>query len=194
MPHIRRVVKSYRLALKYEELERLLASPYHEERMLALLILVARYKLKRMGEASKEEIYDFYISHLEAINNWDLVDVTAPHIVGVHLIHRNRTILYQWAESKNLWHRRLSIISTFALINHGEYADTLRLAEILRYDKHDLIHKAVGWALRNVGIKSLETEVEFLRFRYKQMPRTMLRYAIEKFEEPLRQRYLNGEV
>jgi len=194
VPDIRKVVKDYRFILTYEEIEQLLYSQHHEERMLALLILVARYKSKKLNLSDKQKIYNFYISHISQINNWDLIDVTCPHIIGVHLLDKDRTILYDFAASNELWEKRISIVSTFAFINSHQYQDTLSIADILLKDEHDLIHKAVGWAIRNVGIKDLQTEIEFLNSRYKNMPRTMLRYAIEKFDEPLRQHYLKGQV
>ena len=193
-PDIRTVVKKYRFELSLNELQDIISSQIHEERLFALLVLVSRYKAKKITLESKEEIYQFYIDNRKYINNWDLVDVSAPHIVGVHLLDKDRSLLYQFAKSDNLWEKRLSIISTFAFINSHQFDDTLAIADILLEDTHDLIHKAVGWAVRNVGIKNLDVELEFLKSRYKKMPRTMLRYAIEKFEEPLRVAYLNGEV
>jgi 3-methyladenine DNA glycosylase AlkD len=192
MPNIRKVVKKFHYQLPIEIIEELLYSSYHEERMLAVLFLVAQYKTKRYPLDKKQEIFDCYINNRNQINNWDLIDVTAPHIVGVHLLDKDKSLLYQLAKSDNLWDKRLSIISTFAFINNHEYQDTLDIADILLHDDHDLIHKAVGWAIRNVGIKDLNVELLFLKNRYKSMPRTMLRYAIEKFPEDLRQRYLKG--
>lgn len=194
VPNIRKVLKSFRFTLSLEDVKELLYSQYHEERMFALLYLVALYQSKKTAEDVKEEVYKFYIDHSAQINNWDLVDVTAPHIVGAHLLTRDRTILYDFANSNDLWKKRIAIISTFAFIKVKEYKDTLKIAEILLHEKHDLIHKAVGWALRNVGSSDLNVELEFLSSRYKSMPRTMLRYAIEKFEEGLRQSYLQSKV
>lgn len=194
MPDIRKVIKEYRFVLSMNDIETFLYSEYHEERMFALLYLVAQYKSKKLSDAEREEIYSFYISNTKQINNWDLVDVTAPHIVGVHLLHRDRTVLYDFAHSDDLWKKRIAIISTFAFINTRQYDDTLNIADILLHDSHDLIHKAVGWAIRNVGIKDLQVELDFLKTRYQKMPRTMLRYAIEKFDEPLRLDYLKGRV
>lgn len=194
VPNIRKIVKDFRFTLSLEDVHELLYSPYHEERMFALLYLVAWYESKKTAEDVKEQIYTFYINHTSQINNWDLVDVTAPHIVGVHLLTRDRTILYDLANSNDLWKKRIAIVSTFAFIKAKEYEDTLNIAEILLNDKHDLIHKAVGWALRTVGNSDLKVELEFLKPRYKTMPRTMLRYAIEKFDEELRQAYLQSRV
>jgi 3-methyladenine DNA glycosylase AlkD len=193
MPDIRKVVKDFRFELSDNDIEKLIYSKYHEERMFSLLYLVALYKSKRTEEAGRERIFKFYISHVAQINNWDLVDVTCPHIVGAHLLDKNRDILYQFAKSDNLWKKRIAIISTFPFINVSDYKDTLKIAKILLNDEHDLIHKAVGWSLRNIGNMDLETELRFLKPRYKKMPRTMLRYAIEKFDEPLRQQFLKGD-
>ncbi len=163
--------------------------------MFALLVLVYKYKTKRFtSDEQREEIFNFYIKNIRQINNWDLIDVTCPHIVGVHLLNKDRTILYKLAKSNDLWKKRISIVSTFAFINNKEYNDTLKIADILLHDKHDLIHKAVGWAIRNVGIKDLDTMLSFLNPRYKNMPRTMLRYSIEKLDEDLRQKYLKGLI
>jgi 3-methyladenine DNA glycosylase AlkD len=194
VPDTRKVVKKYFLQLSLDEVKEFSYSPYHEERMFALLVLVYKYKAKRVVKESKEEVYTFYMDNLAYINNWDLVDVTCTHIVGVHLLNKDRNILYKMAKSKNLWEKRIAIISTFAFINAGQFDDTLSIADILLDDKHDLIHKAVGWAIRNVGTKNLQAQLEFLNLRYKKMPRTMLRYAIEKFDEPLRQQYLKGLI
>ncbi len=192
VPDTRKVVNKYKFLLSIGDIEEILNSKYHEERMFALLTLVAKYQAKETSEEKKQKIYDFYISHTDRINNWDLVDVTCPHIVGVHLLDRERKLLYDFAKSEDLWKKRIAIISTFTFINAGQYEDTLNISDILLQDSHDLIHKAVGWALRNVGNKDLETELNFLDSRYKTMPRTMLRYATEKFDEELRQAYLKG--
>jgi 3-methyladenine DNA glycosylase AlkD len=195
VPNIRKVVKKHFWNMSFDEIKEMLSSKYHEHRMFALLVLVAQYKSKRFSDdVKKEEIYQFYIAHTKQINNWDLIDVTCPHIVGVHLRDKERTILYEFANSDDLWRKRIAIISTFALINVYEYKDTLVIADILFHDSHDLIHKAVGWAIRNVGNKNREVMVEFLKPRYKTMPRTMLRYAIEKLPQEERQRYLKGLV
>jgi 3-methyladenine DNA glycosylase AlkD len=163
--------------------------------MFALLVLVAQFQSKRLNIAhSQEEIYNFYLSHRKQINNWDLVDVTTPHIVGVYLLDKKRDLLYNFAHSNNLWEKRIAIISTFAFIKNLEFDDTLKIADILLNDTHDLIHKAVGWAIRNVGNKNKQRMLEYLQPRYKQMPRTMLRYAIEKLDEDLRQKFLKGLV
>jgi 3-methyladenine DNA glycosylase AlkD len=192
VPDIRTVVKKYHTKISLKQLKSILHSKFHEERMFALLTLVAKYKMKRNPSETKDEIYNFYIDNKKQVNNWDLVDVTAPHIVGAHLLDKDRSILYELAKSESLWDKRISIISTFAFIKAHQFDDTLRIADLLLHDTHDLMHKAVGWAIRNVGNKNSETEIQFLKSRYKKMPRTMLRYAIEKLDEPLRQKYLKG--
>ncbi len=170
----------------------LLASPYHEERMLALLLLMQFYQ--RADEPGRQAAYDLYLACTHRINNWDLVDVSAPRIVGCHLQDRPREILYQLARSPLLWERRIAILATAWFIRLDDYADTLKIAEMLLSDEHDLMHKAVGWMLREVGKRDLAAEEGFLRHHYRTMPRTMLRYAIERFPEPKRRNYLHGKV
>lgn len=208
VPDIRKVAKKHKEAA-LAEIKDGLYSKFHEERLCALLILVARFTKTSSGTpfplsgvpnrsksapklVSKKEIFDFYLKNIKQVNNWDLVDLTAPKIVGEYLVDKSRAILYKLAKSKNLWERRVAIISTFAFIRRQDFADTLKISEILLQDKHDLIHKAVGWALREVGKKSLITEEKFLKKYYQKMPRTMLRYAIEKFPEGKRLWYLRG--
>jgi 3-methyladenine DNA glycosylase AlkD len=166
----------------------LLRSGVHEERSLALLLLVDAFT--RADEVRQRAIYDFYLSHTAFINNWDLVDSSAAQIVGGWLRDRSRTPLRKLAKSSSLWERRIAIIATFHFIKRGEFEDTFRIAAILLDDPHDLIHKAVGWMLREVGKRDGAAERAFLNDRYTRMPRTMLRYAIEKFPEKERQRYL----
>ena len=167
---------------------RLLRSRRHEERLLALLILVRRYE--RGGVDEKQRLYALYLKHTRHINNWDLVDLSAPNIVGAHLEHRARRVLYRLARSTRLWERRIAILATFHFIRRREFADTLAIAARLLDDEQDLIHKAVGWMLREVGKRDQAAEEAFLRQHYRRMPRTMLRYAIERFPDPLRRRYL----
>jgi 3-methyladenine DNA glycosylase AlkD len=188
MPKIREVVKRHK-ELKLAEILKLLNSRIHEHRMAALLILVEKYK--KGDEKEKQKIYEFYLKNAKKVNNWDLVDLSAPKITGPHLLNRNRAVLRRLAKSKNLWERRIAIISTAAFIRENDYSDTLEISEILLNDKHDLIHKAVGWMLREVGKKDQETEEKFLRKHYKKMPRTMLRYAIERFDEKKRKFYMS---
>ncbi len=166
----------------------LLRSGVHEERSLALLMLVDAFT--RGDEARKRAIYDAYLAHAAFINNWDLVDASAAQIVGGWLSDRSRTPLRKLAKSSSLWERRIAIIATFHFIRRGEFEETFRIADLLLRDPHDLIHKAVGWMLREVGNRDGAAERRFLDDRYSKMPRTMLRYAIEKFPERERQRYL----
>jgi len=173
------------------EVKKLLRSKIHEERLLALLILVRQYR--RGDEKTRDTIFRLYTTHLQWINNWDLIDVTAPHIVGSHLSKcEPRPQLRKWARSGNVWKRRIAILSTFHFIKQDDFTDTLHIAEILLCDEHDLIRKAVGWMLREIGNRDCKVETEFLDKHYKRMPRTTLRYAIEKFPESRRQAYLKG--
>ncbi|MBC2716752.1 MAG: DNA alkylation repair protein [Desulfobacteraceae bacterium] len=172
--------------------EDLLKSKYHEERLFALIVLVNQFK--KGGSDIQKEIYRLYLKYTEFINNWDLVDISASHIVGAFLQKNNRQPLYDLAASKDLWERRISIIATFYFIRRHEFTDALQISEILLKDKEDLIHKAVGWMLREIGKRDLETEERFLKKYYLKMPRTMLRYAIEKFEEKKRLGYLKGTI
>ncbi len=192
MPVVRKCVREFRKA-SIEDALAVLHSKYHEARMLALLILVDKYERSKV-QKEKESIFSTYLSHTDRINNWDLVDCSAHKIVGRHLLERERKTLYKLSVSDNIWERRISIISTFWFIRHGQFDDTLALAEILLQDPEDLIHKAVGWALREVGNKSFPTEDRFLQKHFQSMPRTMLRYAIEKFPENRRQAYLKGTI
>ena len=191
VPVLRKLTKELG-SLPLPETAELLQSPWHEERLLALLILVRAYA--RGDEAQRELVYRLYLDHARFVNNWDLVDASAEHIVGRHLEGRDRAPLEQLATSELLWERRIAMIATFHFIKQGEFAPTLRIAELLLDDRHDLIHKAVGWMLREAGKRDQAAEEEFLRDHYQRMPRTMLRYAIEKFPEPLRQRYLRGDI
>ncbi len=190
VPKTRKLVKTF-ATMPLKDVRSLLTSPIHEERLLGLLILVRAYQ--KGDDAQREKIYRLYTRHFKWINNWDLVDVTAEHIVGAHLYTRDRAPLFEWAQSDHLWTRRIAIMSTFHFIRREDFTDTLRLAEQLLHDAHDLIHKAVGWMLREVGNRDRPAEEAFLQQHYHSMPRTMLRYAIEKFPEPLRQAYLRGE-
>lgn len=191
VPVLRALVKEQD-ELSLDEIERLLHTHFHEDRLLALLILVRRYK--RGDAVTKQAVYDLYLNNTAYINNWDLVDSSAPHVVGAHLMERPRDLLYEFAESEDLWERRIAILATQAFIRKDDFEDTLKLSALLLEDDEDLIHKAVGWMLREVGKRHLEAEEAFLRVHYQQMPRTMLRYAIEKFPEPKRQAYLQGTI
>jgi 3-methyladenine DNA glycosylase AlkD len=172
------------------DVEKLIYDEYHECRLTGFLILVEKF---RKGDVkTKKEIYNFYLKHSKQANNWDLVDLSAPKIVGAYLSDKlaERKILYTFARSKNLWQKRISVIATFAFIKNKDFKDALAISKILLQDKHDLIQKAVGWMLREVGKIDQETEEKFLQKYYRKMPRTMLRYAIEKFSEPKRKYYL----
>ena len=175
-----------------KSLRRLLKSQIHEERTLALMILVRQFA--RADENVRERIYDFYVAHTSFINNWDLVDGSAPYIVGPFLWKRDRSPLYVLAKSTSLWERRIAILSTFYFIRQNDFVDALKISELLLADEHDLIHKAVGWMLREIGKRDREVEESFLKTRCRTMPRTMLRYAIERFPESHRRRYLLGRV
>lgn len=189
VPQQRQVVKKYYKNIKFSEIKTLISNKIHEYRLTGLLMLVEKYK--KADEKTKKEIFDFYLENTKHINNWDLVDVTCPRIVGKYLLDKDRSVLYKLARSKSLWERRISIISTFAFIDADDFKDTLKIAEILVHDKHDLIQKAVGWALREIGKRNLNTEEEFLQKYYSVMGRTCLRYAIEKFPEVKRRAYLS---
>ena len=191
VPMLRKLAKEYQ-SLTLAEIEGLLRSAYHEDRLLALLILIRSYL--KGDESVKEKTFDWYLKNTQFINNWDLVDSSAADIVGAFLWDKDRDVLYRLARSSNLWERRIAIIATFHFIRRGEFGETLRIAEILLADHEDLIHKAVGWMLREVGDQNMNIEEEFLRSHYKRRPRMMLRYAIEKFPEPRRQQYLKGEI
>lgn len=187
VPKVRDVVRKNKKA-EFEEISELFGSKYHEARLCAALLCVECYK------GSPEETYEFYMHHLDGLNNWDLIDTSVPHVIGKYLLDKERTLLYEFAKSENLWRRRIAILSTFTFIREKSFEDTLQIAQILLDDKEDLIHKAVGWMLREVGKKDMQTLEEFLKARYKNMPRTMLRYAIEKFPKELYKAYLKGEV
>lgn len=191
VPVLRKLAKKYQ-ALDLTGCRTLLCSPYHEARLLALLILVRHYD--RGDEETRTKIYHLYLTHTAYVNNWDLVDSSAEHIIGRHLMERDRSVLYTLACSSSVWERRIAIMATFHFIKAGSFEETLRLADVLLNDTHDLIHKAVGWMLREVGKRDQAVAEGFLRPRYRQMPRTMLRYAIERYPENLRQQYLRGEI
>lgn len=190
VPVIRNIAGEFK-GLPLNETEKLLASPYHEERLCALFILV--HLFQNTDEETQKEIFEIYLRNTKWINSWDLVDSSAHHIVGAYLLHSNqdRDILYTLARSNLIWERRIAVMATFHFIKAGQFNDTLNLAEILLRDEEDLIHKAVGWMLREVGKRDLQSEENFLNTFSGDMPRTMLRYAIEKFPEAKREHYLN---
>jgi 3-methyladenine DNA glycosylase AlkD len=191
VPVIRKLVKQYQ-DTPIGEVKKLLTSAIHEERLLALLMLVQRYE--KGDDGLKKIIYGLYLESTEYINNWDLVDLSAEKIVGPYLRDRARRPLYRLAKSKGLWERRIAILSTFHFIKNHDFMDTLAISGLLLDDAEDLIHKAVGWMLREVGKRDMSAEEEFLRAHYRSMPRTMLRYAIERFPESKRKKYLNGKI
>lgn len=187
VPKQRQVAKQFK-DLPLKEVEKLLQSKYHEERLTGLFILVLKFK--GASEKDQESIVKFYKKNINAVNNWDLVDSSAHKILGPYLLNRSKKDLYTWSRSKNLWKRRIAIMTTYHFIANGEFVDTLKISKQLLQDKEDLIHKAVGWMLREVGNRDLSVEERFLKTHYKKMPRTMLRYAIEKFPEKKRKAYL----
>lgn len=184
-------------AIKYKntslkEIQRLLKSPFHEERLFALLLLVQKFT--KSNAEGRTAIFDLYLKNTRYINNWDLVDISAHHIAGVYLENKSRQILYDLSGSKILWERRIAMMATFHFIRNNQFADTLKISRLLLGDGEDLIHKAVGWMLREIGKRNPVVEKEFLKMHYQWMPRTMLRYAIEKFPQRERLRYLHGLV
>ncbi len=191
VPVLRRLVREYD-GLPPGDAALLLRSSFHEERLFALLVLVRAFA--RACEADKKRIFTLYMRNTRYINNWDLVDLSSPAIVGGYLAGRDRSRLYAFAGSKNVWKRRIAILATFAFIRQDDFADSLNIAEKLIGDRHDLIHKATGWMLREIGKRDLRTEEKFLLRHYKKMPRTMLRYAIERFPEAKRKKYLKGTI
>lgn len=189
VPQLRALAKTLR-GTPLPTIDQLLETEIHEQRVLALLLLMDFYA--RGDAVAQEAAYSLYLGRTAYINNWDLVDISAPYIVGHYLAGRTRTPLYELVRSASLWERRIAIIATFHFIRLNQFDDTLKLAELLLGDSHDLIHKAVGWMLREVGKRDQATEEAFLLPRYHRMPRTMLRYAIERFPEPRRKAYLLG--
>lgn len=204
VPNCRSVAKKF-CDLNLNNTKNLLASTIHEERLTALLILVEQYKSS--DDKGKNKICNFYLTNTKFINNWDLVDLSSEKIVGSELFtnrdfnikvrgrsYTGSQVLKYLGESKNVWERRIAIVSTFAFIKNNNFSPTLSIAKALINDQHDLIHKAVGWMLREVGKRDRMVEEKFLKDNYRKMPRTMLRYAIEKFPEELRIKYLNGKI
>lgn len=193
VPVLRKLAKEY-VDLSLLEVTKHAKSKWHEERLTALFILTFKYqnhyKYKRFGEAQK--IYKKYISLYQFINNWDLVDTTCHKIMGPELFHSDKSLLYKWARSNHLWKKRISMMTTYYFIKRGEFEDTFRIAEILLDDDHDLIHKVVGWMLREVGKVDRKAQDVFMKKYYKKMPRTMLRYAIEKYPPTTRKKILAG--
>lgn len=192
VPQIRTVAKKY-YKIDLFVVQELLDSAFHEIRFLALVVLNHQYKKKIH---SREEVYALYVKNFHRINNWDLVDVSAKNITGAYLFEKEDrlVVLQKWAKSQHLWTRRIAVLSCFHFIPKNQFSEAIEIAEILVQDPHDLMHKAVGWMLREIGKRDQEIEEKFLKKHYQHMPRTMLRYAIEKFEESKRQKYLKGEI
>jgi 3-methyladenine DNA glycosylase AlkD len=183
IPAVRKVAKNY-YHLELDEIEILLSSPYNEERILALLLLIEKY------ESSPKAVFDFYIKNLCHVNNWNLVDASAHFIVGRHLLNVDKSFLLTLSKSKNMWHRRVAIVATWYFIRNNHYDWTIKLSEMLLTDTHDLMHKATGWMLREVGKKDESVLLSFLEKNYVKMPRTMLRYSIERLSKEKRSRFI----
>lgn len=186
-PELRKIAKEFS-GLNQEELQCIIESKINEERLLALIILVTQYQ--KASDQNKKKFYQFYLSNLEYVNNWNLVDASAHLIIGAHLVDSDKKLLLKLAKSKIMWERRISIVSTWAFIRNNDLEWTFKIATLLLSDNHDLIHKAVGWMLREAGKRDEKQLITFLEQHSKIMPRTMLRYAIEKFPEPQRKYYL----
>jgi 3-methyladenine DNA glycosylase AlkD len=193
VPLQRKIARNHYRKIELSDLESLLRDQFHECRLTALFILVLKYE-KAAEAVEKQLLVDYYLGNIDYINNWDLVDSTAYKILGPHLETKDRSLLYELAGSGHLWRQRVAIISTFHFIRAGDFYDTLKLSEILLNHEHDLIHKAVGWMLREVGNRDFDIEFNFLKQHYHSMPRTALRYAIEKFNPALRKQFLAGTL
>jgi 3-methyladenine DNA glycosylase AlkD len=193
VPIQRKIAKQYYKQIDAKSLLVLLQSPIHEYRLTALFILVLQYTHAQTDD-EKETLIGIYLSNTQYVNNWDLVDSSAYNLLGKHLYTQSRSILYQLAHSTDLWEQRIAIITTYYFIRQRDFEDTLHIARILLHHPHDLIHKAVGWMIREIGNRDYETAYAFLVEHYAQMPRTMLRYAIERFDEPVRLAFLKGEI
>jgi len=187
VPEQRKIAKKFK-EINFYQIQELLNDKIHECRLTGLLILIEKYKKADPSEQAK--IFKLYLKNYKNINNWDLVDLSAPAIVGNYLLNKDRKILYRFAQSNYLWKKRIAIVATFAFIKNKQLDDTFEIAEILLNDKHDLIHKAVGWMLREAGKRNKKAEIDFLKKYASKMPRTMLRYSIEKFSESERKKFL----
>ena len=186
-PSLRKIAKKYFKAVSYADLQKMLESPYHEIRVGAVFILVLMFQ--HGSEEERKKIFDFYMENIRYINNWDLVDVSAPYIVGP-VAFENESVLFLLAKSCRLWEERVSVVATLYFIKQNRFDVTLSLGEYFLTHRHDLMHKAVGWMLREVGKRDEKVLCDFLDKHINQMPRTMLRYAIERFPEDKRRRYL----
>ena len=189
VPQIRLIAKQYFKQIDFSEIDQLIINPIHEVRFCALIILMNQYQ-----ENNQETVFNYYLDHISSVNNWDLVDTTVPAIIGDYLVNHSEktTLLFKWADSDDLWERRIAIVATFAFIRQNQFKLTLAISQILLKDQEDLIHKAVGWMLREVYKKDLNICMTFLRENYAQLPRTTLRYAIERMPEIDRKAYLKG--
>ncbi|WP_439475065.1 DNA alkylation repair protein [Algoriphagus formosus] len=193
VPDQRKIAKQFFKEISLKELSELVQNPYHEMRLTGLLALVYRYK-KCKTEEEKKKLVDFYLAHLDYVNNWDLVDTSCHHILGAYYLKREKYLFYELANSDHLWRQRVAMISSYHWIKRGDFKDALALAEQLKNHSHDLMHKAVGWMLREIGNQDFDVEMGFLKKHYQSLPRTALRYAIEKFPEDLRQDFLKGKI
>ena len=189
VPQTRQICRDF-FELSIDQIEIMLGSPIHEHRLAGLIIMSNQAKSKKFPTSHKELLYELYLRRTDRINNWDLVDTSCRYVVGGYLMDKPRDILYQLAESNDLWERWIAIVSTWEFIRHGDLDDTFRLSKVLKNDKQDLIHKASGWMLREAGKKDIDRLVEFLDENATTMPRTMLRYSIEKLPETQRRYYL----
>ena len=190
VPEQRRVAQKY-VDLKFDEIKILLRSKYHEHRLTGFFILCYKYQKARNSEKAK--IIDFYLKHKHRANNWDLIDCVADKLLGKHIIDKDKSILYELAKSESLWDRRIAIITTFEFIRKGKFDDTIKISEILLNDKHDLIQKAVGWMLREIGKRDEKELIKFLDKHYKKMPRTMLRYSVERLDKNRKKFYMKKQ-
>lgn len=193
VPEQRKIAKEFFREIPLDDLSELIQNPYHEVRLTALIALVYRYQ-KSKSEGEQKELADFYLHHLDWVNNWDLVDSSCYPILGHFYWKKEKSLFYHLAGSHDLWRQRVAMISSLFWIKKGEFSDAFALAEMLKNHPHDLMHKAVGWMLREIGNRDFEAELSFLKQHYPTMPRTALRYAIEKFPEELRQDFLKGRV
>ena len=185
VPKSRQIARSFK-ELDIDEVKVLLYSSIHEERLVALLILIHKFN----STSNREKIVSFYTDNLKQINNWDLVDLSAPSILGAHLIDKDKDIIYKLSRSENVWERRIAIVATYYFIRKNKFNDTFRICQMLLHDNHDLVHKAAGWMLREVGKRNITLADAFLKKHYAAMPRTMLRYAIERFPEAKKRGYM----